>query len=189
MAAARGAHGGDPSVLDDQQTPELLNRQFEALLKRRDTLWQSRLRIQTHPLFREPSRHGNDVRAPEGEEAYRLDHRRGCRQLDLNVELHPGSLRPATGRPPEAAAPSQRSCIGGIFKIAARQFIVLHAGRVNLGARQTRACLPPIRRNRRTACRTSLIAVSTSASLVKRPRLKRRLLSARRSSRPRARST
>src|SRR5882757_2826593 len=48
---------------------------------------------------------------------------------------------------------------------------------------------PAIRRSRLTACATAVTAVSTSASVEKRPRLNLRLLSARRSSRPKARRT
>ena len=92
-------------------------------------------------LLGQPSADGDDVRAAEGEKAHRADRDRAARGIDLHVELHPGTPRPAAGRSADDIAPLQHPGAGGVVKIAARQFVVLHA--------------PPIVRSRLTARETT----------------------------------
>ena len=168
-----GAHGGNPGVLDDQQAAELLHRHLEARAQCLHALRQGRLHAPAHRLLRQPGGDGDDVRAAEGQKARSLDDPRLARRL--HVELHPGALRAAARGAPERAGSAQSTARSRLLEVAARELVVLHA--------------PPILRSRLTARVTAAPAASTSASFVKRPKLKRRLLSASRSSRPSARST
>src|SRR5580700_5629495 len=98
-------HGGNPSVLDDEQSPPLFNRYLKTQAQILYGLGQGGSKVGPHRLFGNPGRHGNGMPAAEGQEP-RIPDDSGT---DLDVELHPGPLPAAAGGPPMSARAAEHS--------------------------------------------------------------------------------
>src|SRR5580704_3496929 len=165
----------DPGILHHEQAAELLHRGVETLAQGMGALRQSRLRRAALALLGHQRRGGDDVRTAEGEKTH-LEHAgSAARPAYPYIELYPGARCPASRRAAVAVGACQRAEPRRMLEVAASELVVRH--------------VPAIWRRRSTARVTTVPAVSMSASLVKRPKLNRRLLSANRSSRPSARRT
>src|SRR5579859_403313 len=182
--------GSPPCIFDDQQAAHFLDRHRESIPQILNALGKRGRDGSSHRLFGDPSRHGNGVRAGKGQESHRPQPSRFGQQ----VELHPGALVAAARRAPEYPGARQLPHASRRLEITARQFVVaaprfvaVHPGVPRLGTFSGR--VPAISRRRLTAWDRTAMAVSMSRSVVVRPSPNRRLLSLRRSLRPRARST
>src|SRR5277367_6064489 len=173
---SRSPQRRDPGILHHEQAAELLHRGVETLAQGMGAaLRQSRLRRAALTLLGHQRRGGDDVRTAEGEKTH-LEHAGpAARPAYPHIELYPGARRPASRRAAVAVGACQRAEPRRMLEVAPSELVVGHG--------------PAIWRRRSTARVTTVPAVSMSASLVKRPKLKRRLLSANRSSRPSARRT
>ncbi len=136
---------------------------------------KQRLHLPSGRLLRQPRRHGDGVGAAKRQKLRRRDRTR----FDLQIKLHPGALVVVPRRATKYTRARKLADIRGGLEVVARQFVVVHETGV----------VPATFRSRLTARATVATAMSMSSSVVVLPKPKRRLLSLRRSLRPKARNT
>ena len=120
VAAVHGrlaaAHARQPGILDDEQPSPLLDRHGKTLAQLRHALRQRRPQLATGRVLGNPGSYRDGVRTAEGQKSRRLDDPR----VDLQIELHPGSVRAIAGRAAQGAGTGKSTPAAGVFSKYAR---------------------------------------------------------------------
>jgi len=173
-AVINGRNGrGEPRIFNDQQAAGFLDGYGKSFLQRLHALRKNGLQGPAYRMLRQPGRHGDGMRTGKCQ----IPRRRDRARIDLQIKLHPSALGAASRRTAKDTATLELARTRRGLEILVRQFVVIQLGR------------PAILRSRLTSRAKTATAASTSASVVARPNPNRRLLSLKRSLRPKARNT